>query len=482
MSQHEHRNQIHRPSWSYAEFVRSNPGGARALESLLQYAGFFAPSRLGNRDLAIETGYAAASLAALVHGHILRDNGGFNRGGVHVVTGDLHHTDMAMNNREGGQAQEHRTRSVGDKERLRVALSVLTYIQIVVEKIAVQAGGDHRRRQAISCIEVLKAIFRLLLLTQTRDMTLGGGTVRVDTGRRRTWPGASLLRHSASDQSALGIRRGDSTVGAPEHSPAAVYTGRRSGVRMTVPASLQQQRVSSCLGGGVGKGREGGGVKFERLGSTALSPPPWDRGGMLRKVRGGEGELSGERGCMALGEVDGSEGTCPAQGEECRRGQSRGSLSQGWLMAGEVVHVLRPVVYSLCCGRFGERSWHPWLISLGMDALAYACTSRAGNGSFALLLPLPPQGGRLGEGGQRSSGGVTVLQYLDTEQAAELRRRKLQWLFYVLRSPAFELLVRPAAREVAGVFEGVPLVGGLASYALNMLLYVQRHHFYISAS
>ena len=29
--------------WSYAKFVRSSPTGARTIENLLQYAGFFAP-------------------------------------------------------------------------------------------------------------------------------------------------------------------------------------------------------------------------------------------------------------------------------------------------------------------------------------------------------------------------------------------------------------------------------------------------------
>lgn len=29
--------------WSYAKFVRGNPTGARTIENLLQYAGFFAP-------------------------------------------------------------------------------------------------------------------------------------------------------------------------------------------------------------------------------------------------------------------------------------------------------------------------------------------------------------------------------------------------------------------------------------------------------
>jgi Peroxisomal membrane protein (Pex16) len=67
-------------------------------------------------------------------------------------------------------------------------------------------------------------------------------------------------------------------------------------------------------------------------------------------------------------------------------------------------------------------------------------------------------------------------------QKAELSRRKAQWFFYLLRSPAFELLLGPAAHGTASAFEGVPLLGGAANYALQMLLYVQKHHFYISAS
>lgn len=92
---------------------------------------------------------------------------------------------------------------------------------------------------------------------------------------------------------------------------------------------------------------------------------------------------------------------------------------------------------------------------------------------MALLLPV---------GASVDPSGVPVLPYLDEEQAAELKRRKMLWLLYLMRSPAFELLAEPVSRGAAGVFEGVPLLGGMASYALNMLLYVQRHHFYTSAS
>lgn len=61
---------------------------------------------------------------------------------------------------------------------MRVALSVLAHVQIVAEKIAGQQGGERRRRQAITYLETLKAISRLLLLACTREMVIGGGKVR----------------------------------------------------------------------------------------------------------------------------------------------------------------------------------------------------------------------------------------------------------------------------------------------------------------
>ena len=193
-----------------------------------------------------------------------------------------------------------------------------------------------------------------------------------------------------------------------------------------------------------------------------------------------------EIGAGRLGEAANIGGGVSCAAEECRhrrgggggggdlspRGRADGGGSHAWLMAGEIIHILRPLVYSYSCGSSGERSWRPWLTSLGMDAAAFACTARAGGGGpMSLLTPV-------GTG----DDGALVLPYLDEEQAAELRRRKMLWFLYLMRSPAFELLAEPVSRGAAGVFEGVPLLGGMAVYALNMLLYVQRHHFYTSAS
>lgn len=62
-------------------------------------------------------------------------------------------------------------------ERMRIALAVIVHVQVVLEKLAGQHGGERRRRQAITYLETLKALSRLLLLACTREMVTGGGVV-----------------------------------------------------------------------------------------------------------------------------------------------------------------------------------------------------------------------------------------------------------------------------------------------------------------
>lgn len=268
-------------------------------------------------------------------------------------------------------------------------------------------------------------------------------------------------------------------------SPPEVYTGKRSGVRLIVPP-----RASVVWSG---RGRSNRPIGLGRA-AAAASPPSCDANKCSRRVtdgsfcgycRSGDGTVE----CRGLGyghdtreigagHSDGDVSFLDGRRWQLQQAQAEhdcgGGVSHAWLMAGEVIHILRPMVYSYSCGSLGERSWRPWLTSLGMDAAAYACTARAGGGRMVSLLAV----GKAGS----SAGGVQVLPYLDEEQAAELRRRKMLWLLYLMRSPAFELLAEPVTRSAAGVFEGVPILSGMVGYALNMLLYVQRHHFYTSAS
>lgn len=62
-------------------------------------------------------------------------------------------------------------------ERMRIALAIIAHVQVVVEKLAGHHGRERRRRQAITYLEALKAVSRLVLLACTKEMVLGGGAV-----------------------------------------------------------------------------------------------------------------------------------------------------------------------------------------------------------------------------------------------------------------------------------------------------------------
>lgn len=345
------------------------------------------------------------------------------------------------------------------------------------------------------------------------------------SGGGRPWREVDLrgVRSGLPQSSELAAANANANYRPPaSRRPPEVYTGKRSGVRLVVPprasvvwsgrgrsnrpigvgrAAIASSFPSSSLCDGDGGGDGGGGGNGD--GAFCGACQARNMGSNSRvSVRGYGGREIGAGG-PSFGEAADDELSYCCVAEEWRhqrRAQeeeegvsgdalsSRGGgaceeSSQAWLMAGEVVHILRPLVYSYSCGSAGERSWRPWLTSLAMDAAAFACTARAGGGgAMTLLIPIGAAGGGGGVDGSGAGDGVPVLPYLDAEQAAELRRRKMLWFLYLMRSPAFELLAEPVSRGAAGVFEGVPLLGGMAGYALNMLLYVQRHHFYTSAS
>ncbi|CAB1112412.1 unnamed protein product [Ectocarpus sp. CCAP 1310/34] len=489
MEQQQHDPRASEEGWCYANFVRHSPTAARTVETLLRYSGFFAPARFADRDLSIESGYALSSLAALAHDQILLhgQGGGLVRGGQDggagnddgLDGGQVHALGITPGSsiRLDPKSRGKRSSTAVVAQRMRVALAMIANVQIVVEKLAAQHGGPRRRRQAIVYLETLKALARLLLLACTREMVMGGGSY-VSGGNRSTPPRGNRNKAGAWREVDLNGGRLDQAqsskfaVDRPSSPPCPhpeVYTGKRSGVKLIVPPR------ASVVWSGRGRSNRSGGVN--RVAATASSP---SCGSSRRSADGAfQNDISSSssfRGCANGGQGSGTGGSMEAASDEpCLWRQRRDAQGgQAWLMAGEVIHILRPLAYSYGCAATGERSWRPWLISLGMDAAAFAFTAKAGgsSGAMALLTPI----------GETGSSGVPVLPYLNEEQAAELRRRKMLWFLYLMRSPAFELLAEPVSRGASGVFEGVPILGSMAGYALNMLLYVQRHHFYTSAS
>ena len=65
---------------------------------------------------------------------------------------------------------------------------------------------------------------------------------------------------------------------------------------------------------------------------------------------------------------------------------------------------------------------------------------------------------------------------------AELSRRRLALLYYLIRSPVFDRSTLPLLRFATRLLQHIPLLNALPQYALNILQYLNQTHFYHSGS
>jgi len=78
-----------------------------------------------------------------------------------------------------------------------------------------------------------------------------------------------------------------------------------------------------------------------------------------------------------------------------------------------------------------------------------------------------------------SSPSVTALTH---PYDIELRRRKIALLYYLLRSPLFDVTTRPILENISHMIKFIPLIGSIPEYVLGVMKYLNSSHFYNSAS
>lgn len=129
------------------------------------------------------------------------------------------------------------------------------------------------------------------------------------------------------------------------------------------------------------------------------------------------------------------------------------------LLAGEVCHILRPVVYAVLRRRRPETSWTPVIASLLVELSGLAMSAAAVN-------------------------RVTQKQAASAEKAKqEVAARKMALLLYLLRDPVFATVTKPVSGKAADVLDHVPVVGKLFRFGTTAVLdYYHQFHFYTSAS
>lgn len=117
-------------------------------------------------------------------------------------------------------------------------------------------------------------------------------------------------------------------------------------------------------------------------------------------------------------------------------------------LAGELLHIVRPVIYALSLARLGSRSWRPWLLAMFTDLASLWCSTRA--------------------------------RELSEGQCEEINRRRGQIVVYLARSPLFESF-RPAIQVLIYKLSRWPLIGSVAG-GLEYLTSLQKWYFYTADS
>ncbi|KAL7998919.1 putative peroxisome membrane protein, Pex16 [Plasmopara halstedii] len=135
------------------------------------------------------------------------------------------------------------------------------------------------------------------------------------------------------------------------------------------------------------------------------------------------------------------------------------SSRDSFLIAGEVCHILRPVVYALLRRRRSANSWTPVFLSLVVELTGLAFSTVAVK-------------------------QVELVEEAYSDKATnELAARKMALLLYLLRDPVFATVTKPVSDKAADIVDCVPGIGKLFRFGATAILnYYHQFHFYTSAS
>lgn len=152
------------------------------------------------------------------------------------------------------------------------------------------------------------------------------------------------------------------------------------------------------------------------------------------------------------------------------------------LVVGEILHIIRPVMYVASLRMYGGRSWRPWILSLLIDAasqkaLEYACRRSQ---DVSLKFSQTPH----------LSGSTISVLYANQgivwnrDEMDEITRRKLLLLFYLIRDPLFASMTRPVIQRLVSVSRRVPLLplGWISERMADLLDGIQKYYAYTAAS
>lgn len=469
---------------TYVNFVRNHALLVRPVEGLLRTVTFFLPSRFhenGNGEITTEAALAASNVLTLVNDLILLRP-------VRNTAALLPHPE----------------------DRIGLVLMLISHTEVLLEKVSMRLG-DGAEHSVVLSLEALKAILRLKLLhlqhqegnTETK-LILDGGRVITSFDNPM-----SPLPLTTTTMSAAGP-----SWGPASESPAVDADEDQEEEEMLLRVVRRKGGSLEC------KRREDSTPRHEwrrgrRTGRKFLYYAGGERNQVVEEGKNGSHEDDHDKANIdssssptsSSSSSSASSSTSPApsqvapitavadnvicpglvrsmEEEEAVVAKARTRL----LLTGEVLHILRPLLFAYLRWLLARRRFYiqrPVAIAASVGSgrkrtIPELLSSLPSAAPEWLPLLLPGLIDAVSH--QCIMSAIDRNATLKQSYHDELQRRKNLWLLYLLRTPVFESLTQPFAGALDRSVGRVPLVGGLANYGFQALLYVQRHFTLTSGS
>mmetsp|Transcript_9772 Transcript_9772/g.19186 ORF Transcript_9772/g.19186 Transcript_9772/m.19186 type:complete len:415 (-) Transcript_9772:252-1496(-) len=329
---------------------------------------------------------------------------------------------------------------------IKIVLTLLGQTEIVIEMLTRILRGDGARQRIVLLIEWIKAIGRLILFMLSKR-----ASVLVNGGQLQPLPAGST-KGSVNNASITEI-----TDGVEESSSQKEEDADAASTKSTTPE--------------------------DKVEATPITAPQWAgrRSGKAIPLSTALASFDNVHESPLVTSVGSSSSKTLVMSEA-------GPEDQALRTAGEILHIIRPVIYIMQVYRLkdAKSTWRPWALSLILELLSLRCSMVATPGAVQTKENVPPAEilskafNKLISGSSGSSkASETDIKIIDDE----MRRRRTLLAFYFMRSPLFERVTLPAVRRFAGSLSHLPGIGNnIEKMLVEMIMYYHRNHFHISGS
>lgn len=140
---------------------------------------------------------------------------------------------------------------------------------------------------------------------------------------------------------------------------------------------------------------------------------------------------------------------------------SKKGLRGALFLTGEVLFMIRPLIYVLFIRKYGTRSWTPWFLSLAIDCMS--------NSILSLVTTTV-------------AGENQKMIHLSAPEKDEVKRRKMLFVLYLMRDPFFSKFTRRKLESTEKVLEPIPVIGFLTAKIVELTIGAQTRYTYMSGS